>query len=60
MTDNNTSKELLLLSINSFYNLNEKYKLILKDIIEGKHELSLRMIDWLVTRYAKNNKVSSR
>jgi hypothetical protein len=57
MTDNNTSKELLLLSINSFYNLNEKYKLILKDIIEGKHELSLRMIDWLVTRYAKNNNI---
>jgi len=57
MTDNNTSKELLLLSINSFYNLNEKYKLILKDIIDGKHELSLRMIDWLVTRYAKNNNI---
>ena len=37
--------------------MNEKYKLILKDIIEGKHELSLRMIDWLVTRYAKNHNI---
>jgi hypothetical protein len=60
MADNsngNTSKELLLSSINSFYKGNEKYKLILKDIIDGKHELSLRMIDWLVTRYAKNNNI---
>ena len=58
MADNsngNTSKDLLLSSINCFYKGNEKYKSILKDIIEGKHELSLRMIDWLVTRYAKNN-----
>jgi hypothetical protein len=53
----NTSKDLLLSSINCFYKGNEKYKLILKDIIEGKHELSLRMIDWLVTRYAKNNNI---
>ncbi len=57
MTDNNTSKELLLSSINYFYNTNNEYKLILKEIIEGKHELSLRMIDWLVTRYAKNNNI---
>jgi len=53
----NTSKDLLLSSINCFYKGNDKYKLILKDIIEGKHELSLRMIDWLVTRYAKNNNI---
>ncbi len=57
MTDNNTSKELLLSSINIFYAGHENYKLTLKDIINGKHELSLRMIDWLVTRYAKNNNI---
>jgi hypothetical protein len=54
---NNTSKDLLLSSINYFYKGNDKYKLVLKDIIDGKHELSLRMIDWLVTRYAKNNNI---
>jgi hypothetical protein len=39
-----------------FVNIDE-YKSILKNIIDGKHELSLRMIDWLVTRYAKNNNI---
>ena len=57
MTDNNSSKELLLSSLNSFYNNHNIYKLTLKIIIEGKHELSLRMIDWLVTRYAKTNNI---
>lgn len=58
MNDNtNTSKELLLSSLNLFYNNHNIYKLTLKTIIEGKHELSLRMIDWLVTRYAKTNNI---
>jgi len=55
--NNNSSKELLLSSLNSFYNNNNIYKLTLKTIIDGKHELSLRMIDWLVTRYAKTNNI---
>ena len=53
----NTSNELLLNSLNSFYSNNEEYKLTLKKIINGKHELSLRMIDWLVTRFAKTNNI---
>ncbi len=59
MTDNNTTKELLLSSLISFYSNKNNYnhKTILKTIIDGKHELSLRMIDWLVTRYAKNNNI---
>ena len=57
MTDNNSSKELLLYSLNSFYNNHNIYKLTLKTIIDGKHELSLRMIDWLVTRYAKTHNI---
>ena len=48
-------KELLLSSLTNFYNKNENYKYILKLIIDGKHQLSLRMIDWLVTIYSKNN-----
>ena len=50
-------KELLLSSLTSFYNKNDDYKYLLKSIIEGKHQLSLRMIDWLVTIYSKNNNI---
>lgn len=53
MTD--TGKELLLSSLSIFYDKNEEYLNILKTIIDGKHQLSLRMIDWLITIYAKNN-----
>ncbi len=53
MTD--SGKELLLSSLSIFYDKNEKYLNILKMIIDGKHQLSLRMIDWLITIYAKNN-----
>lgn len=52
-----TGKELLLASLTDFYNKNENYRIILKNIIDGKHELSLRMIDWLVTHYSKNNNI---
>jgi hypothetical protein len=57
MSDNNSSKELLLTSLNLFYNNHDIYKSTLKTIIDGKHELSLRMIDWLVTRYAKTHNI---
>lgn len=53
MTD--SGKELLLSSLSVFYDNNEEYLNILKTIIDGKHQLSLRMIDWLITIYAKNN-----
>jgi len=53
----NSSNELLLNSLNAFYSNNDEYKLILKNIINGKHELSLRMIDWLVTRFSKSNNI---
>ena len=53
----NSGKELLLSSLTSYYNKNTDNKFILKDIIDGKHQLSLRMIDWLVTIYAKNNNI---
>ena len=53
----NSGKELLLSSLYNFYSKNNEYKYILKEIIDGKHDLSLRMIDWLVTIYAKNNNI---
>lgn len=50
-------KELLLTSLSDFYNKNEKYKNILISIINSKYILSLRLIDWLVTHYAKANNI---
>lgn len=50
-------KELLLSSLTEFYTKNEKYRIIIKSIIDSKYELSLRMIDWLVTHYSKMNNV---
>jgi|694.fasta_scaffold82752_5 hypothetical protein len=48
-------QDLLLTSLTEYYNSNPQNKQILKDIIEGKHKLSLRLIDWLVTHYAKTH-----
>jgi hypothetical protein len=50
---NTSCEELLLTSITNYYNENKQSKTILKNIIEGKHKLSLRLIDWLVTHYSK-------
>jgi hypothetical protein len=50
-------QNLLLNSLTEFYNKNSDYKLTLKDIIIGKHQLSLRIIEWLVTHYAKSNNI---
>ena len=55
MTSNVES--LLLTSLIDFYNKNEKFKKTLKNIIDGKHILSLRVIDWLVTHYSKTNNI---
>lgn len=57
ITMNDLGHCLLLTSLTEFYNKNEKYKYILKDIIEGKHKLSLRIIEWLVTHYAKTHNI---
>jgi hypothetical protein len=51
--NNNTCQDLLLTSLTEYYNHHSENKVILKEIIEGKHKLSLRLIDWLVTHYAK-------
>lgn len=55
---NDICQELLLTSLTEYYDENVNNKLILKDIISGKHVLSLRMIDWLVTHYSKSHNIS--
>jgi hypothetical protein len=53
----NSCEDLLLTSLTQYYNENCSKKLVLKEIIDGKHKLSLRLIDWLVTHYAKASNV---
>lgn len=50
-------QDLLLKSLTEFYNKNSEYKLILKNIIQGNHKLSLRIIEWLVTHYSRMNNI---
>ena len=50
-------QELLLTSLTDYYNKNPLNKQTLKDIIDGKHTLSLRIIDWFVTHYSKTNNI---
>lgn len=56
MSNKNSSSDLLLLSLSKYYSRNNKIQ-ILKDIIENKSKLSLRLIDWYVTNYCKQNNV---
>ena len=51
-----SSSDLLLLSLSKYYSRNNKIK-ILKDIIDNKSQLSLRLIDWYVTNYCKQHNI---
>lgn len=48
------NKELLLVSLAKFYS-NKTYQTIVTPIIDGDAKISLRLIDWFVTNYAKKN-----
>lgn len=54
-----TSKETLLIdSLTSFYGKNDQHVLTLKSFLKDKkRRLSLRLLDWLVTNYAKKHSV---
>ena len=49
-----TQNNLLLTNLLEFYNKNNNLETILP-IINGESEISLRLIDWFVTNYAKKN-----
>lgn len=55
--DNTSGKTLLLSSISNFFKKNTIYLECLKQIISGKNKISLRLIDWLLTHYSKNNNI---
>ena len=48
---------LLLSSLSTYYKKNSSHRKTLKDIIDGNSLLSLRIIDWFVTHYAKTNQI---
>ena len=49
-----TQNELLLNKLLQFYNKNDNLKTML-NIINGNSRISLRIVDWFVTNYAKKN-----
>jgi hypothetical protein len=51
------NKELLLIALAKFYN-NKNYMSTIVPIIKGTSKISLRLIDWFVTNYAKKHHVS--
>lgn len=50
-------RELLLSSITKYFNKNPEHLETIIQIINGKYNLSLRMLDWLVSHYSKQNNV---
>jgi len=48
--------DLLLSSLNKFYSKNENFE-DLHNIIHGKNDISLRLIDWFVTNYSKKTNI---
>lgn len=52
-----TGKALLLSSISRYFKQNPGYITIFREILNGKSSISLRLIDWLVTHYAKTNDI---
>jgi sulfur relay (sulfurtransferase) DsrC/TusE family protein len=48
----NTQKQLLLDNLMEFYKNNENLKKM-TNVINGESKISLRIIDWFVTNYAK-------
>jgi len=52
-----SKKELLMSSLQAFYK-DKNFAAIVKEVIEGRTVLSLRVLDWLVTNYSKKNTVN--
>ena len=51
------TQDILIESLQKFYKKDNNIKKVI-NIIEGKENISLRVIDWFVTNYSKKNNVS--
>lgn len=52
----NTKKDVLMNNLKRFFKIKKNF-IKLKNIIEGKNKVSLRLIDWFVTNYCKKYNV---
>lgn len=50
-------QNLLLTSLTAYYQKRPAYRKVIHEIIEGLSPLSLRVIDWFVTHYARTNPI---
>lgn len=57
MTSTVVEHDLLLKSLEKYYSTHSRINSKVIDIIEGKSNISLRLIDWYVTTYCKSNNV---
>lgn len=48
------SKDLLMMSLSKFYNIKNNINKVLP-LVEQRSDISLRLVDWFVTNYAKKN-----
>lgn len=52
-----TAHALMLGSLTSYFQKHASQRRVLHDLVEGKTAISLRLMDWFVTHYAKKNNV---
>ncbi len=57
-TEITTQEQWVLHRLEKFYNEGEDRINIVKNVLEGKENISLRILDWFVTNYAKKNNIS--
>lgn len=57
MEEIQTKDQWVLHRLDNFYSNDDNFNRV-KDILEGKTNASLRLIDWLVTNYAKKHNIS--
>jgi hypothetical protein len=53
----NVKQDLLMRSLTDYFNTNKKNLNKMIKIIEGKSNISLRIIDWFITNYSKNENI---
>ena len=51
-------KSLLLSSLSAYFAKHQNQRVVLREIVNGESKISLRVIDWFVTHYAKAKDVS--
>ena len=49
-------KDLVMRKLTDFYEVEENLQRML-DVVEGRSQISLRLLDWLITNYAKKNDI---